>query len=168
MNILRALIIFPSISAQACSVRFSISSRRAIFDAPDFAAACRRCEDVMVNWMEKRPAVADKLEEEIADCLACFAYPPSHRRKIRTTNCLERLNQEVKRRTKVARIFPNEASCLRLVSALCCEQSEEWETGRQYLDASLLEGWEDEMGQGEETVLLMLSRRQAAAEIKPA
>src|ERR687894_382757 len=66
-------------------------------------------------------------------CLPGFP-PESHRRRIRTTNGLERLNQEIKRRTSVVRIFPNRHSCLRLVSALAVEQSEEWLTGRRYLD----------------------------------
>ena len=56
-----------------------------------------------------------------------------HRRLLRTPNGLERVNQEVKRRTRVARLFPNEASCLRLVSAILMEISEEWETGKAYL-----------------------------------
>ena len=54
---------------------------------------------------------------------------------------LERLNEEIRRRTRVVRIFPNQTSALRLIATLVIEQSEEWETGRQYLDASLLEGW---------------------------
>ena len=63
-----------------------------------------------------------------------MAFPEAHRRRIRTTNGLERFNQELKRRTRVVRIFPNRESCLRLVTALAVEQSEEWLTGRRYLD----------------------------------
>jgi len=62
-----------------------------------------------------------------------YDFPAAHRRRLRTTNNIERLNQEIKRRTRVVRIFPNEASCLRLVTALCQEQSEVWETERRYL-----------------------------------
>jgi putative transposase len=65
-----------------------------------------------------------------------LAFPESHRRRIRTTNSLERLNQEIKRRTRVVTIFPNKKSCLRLVTALAVEQSDEWITGRRYLDMS--------------------------------
>ena len=79
------------------------------------------------------------LEEHIEECLDASAFPESHRRRIRTTNGLERLNQEIKRRTRVVRIFPNRTSCLRLVSALAVEQSEEWVTGRRYLDMQELE-----------------------------
>jgi putative transposase len=63
-----------------------------------------------------------------------LAFPESHRRRIRTTNGLERLNQEIKRRTRVVRIFPNRESCLRLLRALAVERSEEWVRGRRYLD----------------------------------
>ncbi len=67
------------------------------------------------------------------------AFPESHRRRIRTTNGQERLNQEIKRRTRVVRIFPNREACLKLMSALYVEQSEEWVTGRRYLDMRELE-----------------------------
>ena len=63
-----------------------------------------------------------------------LAFPLAHRVRIRTTNGLERLNEEIKRRTRVVRIFPNPDACLRLVTALCVEQSEEWVSGRRYLD----------------------------------
>ena len=62
-----------------------------------------------------------------------FDFPPSHRRKIRTVNGLERVNEEIKRRTRVVGIFPNEAACLRLVSALLMEIDEQWQTGKKYL-----------------------------------
>ncbi|MCP4445849.1 MAG: IS256 family transposase, partial [Myxococcales bacterium] len=57
----------------------------------------------------------------------------AHQKKMRTSNLLERLNKEIGRRTRVATMFPNQASCLRLVSAILIETSEEWETGRRYL-----------------------------------
>ena len=63
-----------------------------------------------------------------------FSFPASHRRRLRTTNLLERLNEEVRRRTRVARLFPNEASCLRLVTAIVMEIAEDWQTAeRRYL-----------------------------------
>lgn len=65
---------------------------------------------------------------------SAFALPPSHRRKLRTTNLVGRLNQEIGRRTRVARLFPNEAACLRLVSAVLMEISEDWQTAeRRYV-----------------------------------
>jgi putative transposase len=78
--------------------------------------------------------VAEHVEEHLEECLTCLSFPESQRRRIRTTNGLERLNQEIKRRTRVVRIFPNREACLRLVSALAVEQSEEWVTVRRYLD----------------------------------
>jgi len=78
--------------------------------------------------------------------LSCFHFPSSHRKRIRTTNSLERFNEEIKRRTRVIRIFPNEESCIRLVSALSIEQSEEWLTGKRYLRM-------DELYEGEDQIL---------------
>ncbi len=91
-------------------------------------------EAVAARWEPSYPAVARLLDEGIEDCLACLAFPLAHRPRIRTTNGLERLNEEIKRRTRVVRIFPNPEACLRLVTALCVEQSEEWVSGRRYVD----------------------------------
>lgn len=73
------------------------------------------------------------MEANIPEGLAVFALPVAHRRRMRTTNLLERLSRELKRRTRVVTIFPNEASLLRLATALLAEVSEEWETGRTYI-----------------------------------
>jgi putative transposase len=114
---------------------------RAIFAAPERKQALAICAPVAEKWRAKgNEKVAEHLEEHIEECLSCLAFPESHRRRIRTTNGLERLNQEIKRRSRVVRIFPNERSCLRLVTALAVEQSEEWITGRRYLDMGELEG----------------------------
>ena len=71
--------------------------------------------------------------EEHPGGLDHFRFPSDHHRRIRTTNGLERLNREIRRRSRVAVLFPNEASCLRLVSAIVMEISEEWQTGRTYI-----------------------------------
>ena len=91
-------------------------------------------EIVAARWEPTHPRMAKLLEAGVEDCLACLAFPLAHRARIRTTNGLERLNEEIKRRTRVVRIFPNAEACLRLVTALCVEQSEEWVSGRRYLD----------------------------------
>ena len=78
--------------------------------------------------------MAAALEEELEACLACYALPAAHRARVRTTNGLERFNQELKRRTRVVRIFPDRDACLRLVTALAMELSEEGLSGRRYLD----------------------------------
>jgi transposase-like protein len=112
---------------------------RAIFAAPETIQAwttARACAD---RWRASQPAVAAQLEEDLEDCLACDAVPAAHRVRVRTTNGLERFNQELKRRTRVVRIFPNRAALLRLVTALAMEQSEEWVSGRRYLDMEVLE-----------------------------
>lgn len=74
------------------------------------------------------------METNIPEGLTVFYFPKSHQRRIRTANLLERLNQEVKRRTRVVGIFPNQAACLRLVSAVLMEKSETWLIGRTYLN----------------------------------
>jgi putative transposase len=104
---------------------------RGVFAAPSREVALRLACELAARWRESHPRVAEHLEEHIEECLSCLAFPESHRRRIRTTNGLERLNQEIKRRTRVVRIFPNREACLRLVSALAVEQSEEWLTGRR-------------------------------------
>jgi putative transposase len=114
---------------------------RAIFAAPDREQALTVAASVAEKWRKKKgnEKVACHIEEHIEECLSCLAFPESHRRRIRTTKGLERLNQEIRRRTRVVRIFPNRTSCLRLVTALAVEQSEEWITGRRYLDMTELE-----------------------------
>jgi len=140
---------FQGASWQRCQVHFArnllgmVGARhrarlgeelRGIFGAATLAqarAAARACAS---TWKASHPLVAAKLDEESEDCLACYAFPVAHRVRIRSTNGLERLNQELKRRTRVVRIFPNREALKRLVTALALEQSEEWVSGRRYLD----------------------------------
>jgi putative transposase len=131
------------------------SDLRAIFAATDRKQALTIASSVAERWRQKgNEKVAEHIEEHIEECLSCLAFPESHRRRIRTTNGLERLNQEIKRRTRVVRIFPNEKSCLRLVTALAVEQSEEWITGRRYLDMGEFEGhYPEEKREVEEVTL---------------
>ncbi|WP_269479213.1 transposase [Rubrobacter xylanophilus] len=112
---------------------------RAIFAATSREQALGIASEIADQWRGKgHEKVACHLEERIEECLACLAFPEFHRRRIRTTNGLEMFNQELKRRTRVVRIFPNQESCLRLVTALAVEQSEEWLTGRRYLNMEKL------------------------------
>lgn len=110
-----------------------------MFNAPSLEWARELKGEVIERWAATHPAVAEWLEAALEDGQACFSFPESHRRRFRSTNGLERFNQELKRRTRVARIFPNPAVCLRLVTALCVEHSEGWLAGRVYLDMSKLE-----------------------------
>ena len=129
---------------------------RAIFAAPGRKQALTSASSVAEKWRKKgNEKVACHIEEHLEECLSCLSFPESHRRRIRTTNGLERLNQEIKRRTRVVRIFPNRGACLRLVSALAVEQSEEWVTGRRYLDMRELKEQRRQEEQGTEEVALM-------------
>jgi len=112
---------------------------RAIFAAPAAAPAHATARSCAERWRSSHPTVASALEEELEPCLACYAAPVAHRVRVRTTNGLERFNQELKRRTRVVRIFPNRAALPRLVTALAMEQSEEWISGRRYLSMEPLE-----------------------------
>ena len=111
---------------------------RQLCTATTLAQARAMAHQIADRWRGTHPAVARSLEDESEACFACLAFPLGHQARIRTTNGMERLHQELKRRTRVIRIFPNREACLRLVTALCAEQSEEWESGRQYLDMSAL------------------------------
>jgi len=106
---------------------------RRVFDADDAAEANRRLHDVAARYRKAAPALAAWLEENIPEALTILQVPAAHRRRLRTTNGLERLNKEIKRRTRVATLFPNEASLLRLASAVLSEISDDWETERAYL-----------------------------------
>ncbi len=107
---------------------------RSVFNASDRTEAERLIEIIADRHEEKAPRLADWMRENLHQGLAVFALPPSHRRRMRTTNLMERTNQEIKRRTRVARVFPNEASCLRLVSAVLIEIAEDWQTGKVYIN----------------------------------
>jgi putative transposase len=107
---------------------------REVFACPTRETALVVAGELADRWRKSHEKVAEHIEEHIEECLTCLFFPASHRKRIRTTNGLERLNQEIKRRTKVVRIFPNREACLRLVTALVVEQSEEWVTGRRYLN----------------------------------
>jgi transposase-like protein len=148
---------FQGASWQRCQVHFARNAQglvgrqhrarlaadlRGVFAASDATQARSQARGCAERWRRSHPAVAAKLEEEIGECLACYEVPAAHRGRVRTTNGLERLNQELKRRTRVVRIFPHRASLLRLVTALAMEQSEEWVSGRRYLDMEPL--WEQQ------------------------
>jgi putative transposase len=126
---------------------------RGVFAAASRESALLLAEELAGRWWRGHPKVACHIEEHIEECLACLAFPETHRRRIRTTNSLERFNQEIKRRTRVVRIFPNREACLRLVSAMAVEQSEEWVTGRRYLDMEQLKERRSEEQAREEVIL---------------
>ena len=107
---------------------------RRVFDADEPAEAERRLKEVVARYQKTAPQLAAWLEHAIPEALTVLTIPAAHRRRLRTTNSLERLNREIKRRTRVATLFPNEASLLRLASAVLSEISDDWETERAYLN----------------------------------
>jgi transposase-like protein len=106
---------------------------RAIFNAPDRDQAEAQLRKTVEKYARSASKLADWLEGNIPEGLTVFSFPGDHWRRIRTVNSLERVSLEIRRRTRVVRIFPNDTSCLRLVSAVLMEISETWETGRIYL-----------------------------------
>ena len=111
---------------------------RQVFTQPDPAAARALWRQVADQLRLKFPRAAALLDEAEDDVLAFMAFPVSHRVKIHSTNPLERLNKEVKRRANVVGIFPNEGSILRLVGAVLMEQNDDWIQSRRYLTLGTL------------------------------
>ena len=106
---------------------------RAVFNAPDATEAERMLSKAIASYEKSAPRLSQWMAESIPEGLTVFAFPSKHRTKIRTTNGVERLNREIKRRTRVVSIFPNAASCLRLVTAVLMETSEDWQSDSCYL-----------------------------------
>jgi len=104
-----------------------------ILSAPNRDEAKRLLDLTVGKYRSKAPRLASWMEENIPEGFTVFMLPYAIRRRLRSTNMVERLNREIKRRTRVASLFPNEASLLRLVSAILMETSEEWETSKKYL-----------------------------------
>lgn len=142
--------VFPSVPWQRCQFHLQqnasayvpkqemkaqvASDIRAIFNAPDETEARRLLEMFTDRYKNTAPRLATWAADALPQGLSVFALPEKHRKRLRTTNALERLNKEIKRRTRVATIFPSEASCERLVTAIIMETSEEWVAGKAYLN----------------------------------
>ena len=108
------------------------SAIRSVFEQPDERSAREQSGRVIESIRPRFPAVADLLADAEPDLLVHFTFPETHRRQIRSTNPLERLNKEIKRRTAVVGIFPNRAALIRLVGMVLAEQDDEWQDGRRY------------------------------------
>jgi putative transposase len=106
---------------------------RTIFNAPDRETAENYLKKIVEKYANVAPKLADWMEVNIPEGFTVFSFPKSHQRRIRTSNSLERLSQEIKRRTRIVRVFPNESSCLRLISSILMETNDKWEFGRIYL-----------------------------------
>jgi transposase-like protein len=106
---------------------------RRVFNSENLAQAQDRLTETVGKYREVAPKLATWMEENLPEGFAVFEFPESMRRRLRTSNACENLNRQLRRRTAVAGLFPNEASLLRLVTALLMEISEDWETSRAYL-----------------------------------
>jgi putative transposase len=141
--------VFPSVPWQRCQVHIQrnavsyipkldmrkgvANDIRNIFNAPNQSEAERLLDLSIEKYKKSASKLSSWMETNIPEGFTVFSVPENQRKKLRSTNMVERLNREIKRRTRVATLFPNEASLLRLVSAILSETSEEWETGKRYL-----------------------------------
>jgi transposase-like protein len=145
--------ILPEAAWQRCYVHFlrnaldylprkadddCLQELRWIYDRRDLQEAQRDLAAWISKWQAKYPKLVDWVEGSIGETLTFYRLPRAHHKHLKSTNMLERLNEEIKRRTRVVRIFPNAASCERLVRALCVETHEAWLEASRYLNMSLL------------------------------
>ena len=142
--------VFPSVPWQRCQFHMSQNAQsyapkmairkeiaqvlRDIFNSPDRETAFSMIRKVIEQYKESAPNFASWLDENIEDGLTVFSFPRKYWRKIRTVNPLERVNKEIRRRTRVVGIFPNQESCLRLITAVLQEVHEGWIVGRKYIN----------------------------------
>lgn len=142
--------VFPSVPWQRCQFHLQQNASshvtkkerkatvaadiRAVFAAPSRPEAERLLSIAVEKYQKTEPKLALWMEHNIPESLTIFAAPPQHQKKLRTSNMAERVNKEIRRRTKVVGIFPNEASCLRLVTAILQEMNEEWTQAKRYLN----------------------------------
>ena len=146
--------VFPSVPWQRCQYHLAQNAQsyvpkksmreeigevmREIFNSSTIDMAREMVEKVVGKYRKSAPEFTKWLEETIEEGLTVYQFPKEHWRKIRTSNGIERLNREIKRRTRVAVLFPNKASALRLVTGVIIEIHEDWVTGKRYLDMNPL------------------------------
>ncbi len=130
---------------------------RQAFDQPDRASAEETWRRVADQLRGRWPKLADLMDESEHDVLAYMAFPRQHKTKLHSTNPIERLNKEVKRRADVVGIFPNEASITHLIGAVLFEQNDEWQTASRYM---MVEAFAEI--DAEETDLILSLSTQAA------
>ena len=146
--------VFPSVKWQRCQFHMAQNAQsyspkesmrkelgeavRMIFHSYDYVEAQEEKRKCIEKYKVSAPEFVKWVENSIDEGLTCFSFPKAHRKCIRTVNGLERLNREIRRRTRVATLFPNVASCERLITAVLQEVHEGWITGKRYLDIGLL------------------------------
>jgi|SRR5579884_1604357 len=129
-------------SAAPKAVQEELHARvRTLFDAPDLPTARTLLAQIVADYEQQAPTAIATLERGFDDATAVLALPRPYRQRLRTTNGQERLNEEIRRRERVIRIFPNRASTMRLLGALLMEQDEQWSTGKRYFDMTAYWQW---------------------------
>jgi len=118
---------------------------RWMYDRRSLAEALKDLSGWLSRWQERYAKLCQWVEESIEETFSYYRLPYRHHKHLKSTNMLERLNEEIKRRTYVVRIFPNAASCLRLIRALAVETHEGWIEGHRYLDMNLLKDHKKEL-----------------------
>lgn len=121
------------------SMRMEVAADiRAMFNAPDRRTAELFLQNAIQKYALSAPRLSAWMEDNLSEGFTVFDFPLEHHRSIRTTNSLERINKEIRKRTRVVGIYPNEASCLRLISAKLMEISEEWQIGKHFCASKIL------------------------------
>ena len=128
-----ALDYLPRKAADDCLVEL-----RWLYDRRNAEEARRDLAAWLLRWQEKYPKLCEWVEENIEETFTFYRLPREHHKHLKSTNMLERLNQELKRRTHVIRIFPDEQSALRLIRALAVEIHEDWIEAHRYLNMEML------------------------------
>ena len=118
---------------------------RWLYDRRNLEEARRDLAAWLQKWQQKYPKLCNWVDESIDETLSFYRLPLQHHKHLKSSNMLERLNEEIKRRTLVVRIFPNEDSCLRLIRALATETHENWIEATRYLNMDLLKEHRKEM-----------------------
>ncbi|HHT54068.1 MAG TPA: IS256 family transposase [Clostridiales bacterium] len=105
-----------------------------LYNADDKAHAKQLLEQLVEDYAEKAPQAVNSIEEAFEDITAVIALPAKYRKRLRTTNSIERMNEEIRRRERVIRIFPNVDSAVRLIGAMLIEQHEKWTSSHKYFE----------------------------------
>lgn len=144
----------------SCSLRYRpevAAYAKLVLQAPDMKEARRRLDEFVERFQKTAPKSVACLEEAFEDAMAVMVLPEKYRRRLRTTNMQERLNEEIRRRERVIRIFPNDESALRMFGALLAEQNEAWQT-RRYLDMDEFNEWLMDHGGSNEPNIVAMKR----------
>ena len=115
-----------------------LTELRWIYDRRSIEEARQDLAAWLKKWTARYPRLCDWVENNIEETLTFYRLPRQHHKNLKSTNMLERLNEEIKRRTLVVRIFPNTAACLRLIRALAVEMHENWLEATRYLNMEYL------------------------------